>query len=199
MGRSYGAVREFFLNIRDSYNIDGHGNNWNDINANTNSMAKTNLDKIRLHRNSMLMSLKKGEIDESLYNKWEDRYYKYLNIYNSLGDSFIDRARKFFILKKLEKFDSDGHLIKSTRDIEEALEYEQEGINIIFNNIVDYGPALNKDSLKGFSQQKAANVYVITDSNNVKSATSNTGFSRESDNIYENKSVEDGTDITQVF
>ena len=58
----------------------------------------------------------------------------------------------------------------------------------------------NYDSVLYTSREGRYEEIVIINPNQIKSATSNTGeFSRESDNIYENKSVEDGTDITQVF
>ena len=184
MGKGYGNIREFFLNIRDSYTIDAKGNNWNNLPLKISDISKNKLDSIRLHKNSMLLALKDGEIEEDTYNFWNDRYYKYLDIYNTLGNSIIDKIKKIFIIKRLNHFSSEGDILKSTRELESVLEYDTDNVNIIINNVMDYGSVANTDSIMAFFRNELANDYIITNPNNVKSATFNTGdFSTTNDDI----------------
>ena len=117
-----------------------------------------------------------------------------------------------------------GEIIPVFLNIRNPVETEQQGIIIqdtpygVFttakeklNDFIDRSKALTRENTDGYiltlvdSDNRADDFQskqiqlVVNNPNQIKSATSNTGFSRESDNIYENKSVEDGTDITQVF
>ena len=198
MASSYGKnPREFFINSRNPYIIEGHNNNWNNLIVGVTDIAKDKLDSIRLFRNDLLLQLKEGKTSKEIYDFWNNKYFKLYDKYLSLSNSFIDKIKKIAILNRLNKFEGKGNFLKSTRYTERVLELDNEDVNIIFKSITDYGPVFNKEAAVNMINNVAANVYVVTKPNNIKSATSNTGeFSRESDNIYENKSIAEGEDIT---
>ena len=184
MAKSYGDIRGFFINSRDPYIVEGNNSNWNELNIKTTTIAKNKIDAIRLHRNDLMLSLKEKEVSEDVYNFWYNKYYKYLDAYNDLTDSIKDKIKKVYLLAKLNNFQGEGGFIKSTRYTEKILELETDDVNIIFNNIKDYGPVFNIDSVKDLSNDKANNVYVVTNPNNIKSATDNIGtFSTTNDDI----------------
>ena len=184
MASSYGKnPRAFFINARDPYIIEGNGKNWNDISLTT-DIAKNKLDAIRLYKNQLELQVKKGTIDKNIYDYWNEKYFKYLDLYDNLSDSIINKIKRIIINKKLDSFNVDGSIIKSTRYTENILEYDTEDTSIIFKNIVDYGPIFNKEAAVSAIGKISANVYVVTVPNNIKSATDNIGtFSRENDDI----------------
>ena len=104
---------------------------------------------------------------------------------------FIDKIKKIAILNRLNKFEGKGNFLKSTRYTERVLELDSEDVNIIFKSITDYGPVFNKEASVNMINNVAANVYVVTNRNNIKSATDNNGnFSIDDDDVY-NATVED--------
>lgn len=186
MASSYGKnPRGFFLNAKDPYIIQGKGKNWNDINLTTSDIAKDKLDAIRLHRNNLYIDLKQGKISQDDYNFWNDKYYSYLDQYNNLDNSIINKIKKYFIKQRLNTFNANGDFINSTRKTESILELDSDDVQIIFKDIVDYGPVFNLKAATQLLSRESSNVYVVTTPNQIKSATDNNGeFSLENDDVY---------------
>lgn len=185
MASSYGKnPRAFFINSRNPYIIEGHNNNWNNLIVGVTDIAKDKLDSIRLFRNDLLLQLKEGETSKENYDFWNNKYFKLYDKYLLLSNSFIDKIKKIAILNRLNKFEGKGNFLKSTRYTERVLELDSEDVNIIFKSITDYGPVFNKEASVNMINNVAANVYVVTNPNNIKSATSNTGeFSTTNNDI----------------
>lgn len=185
MASSYGKnPREFFINSRNPYVIEGNNKNWNDLTINVTDIAKDKLDSIRLFKNDLLLQLKERKTSKEIYDYWNNEYFKLYDKYLSLSNSFIDKIKKIVILNRLNKFEGKGNFLKSTRYTEKVLELDNEDTNIIFKSIKDYGPVFNKEANINRINNVAANVYVVTNPNNIKSATDNIGiFSTENDDI----------------
>lgn len=176
MASSYGKnPRGFFINSRNPYIIEGHNKNWNDLTVEVTDIAKDKLDSIRLFRNDLLLQLKEGKTSKEIYDYWNDKYFKLYDKYLSLSNSFIDKIKKIAILNKLNKFEGKGNFLKSTRYTERVLELDSEDTSIIFKSIKDYGPVFDKGAAINMINNVAANVYVVTNPNNIKSATDNSG------------------------
>lgn len=186
MASTYGKnSRGFFINSRDPYIVEGNGKNWNDLSVPVTAIAKDKLDAIRLFKNNLSLQLKEGKITQEIYDFWNGKYFKLYNKYLTLGTSFIDRIKKFAILNKLSKFHGEGGFLKSTRNTEKILELDSEDTNIIFKSITDYGPVFNPKAALKLLNEVSANVYVVGNKYNIKSATDNDGnFSRTNGNIY---------------
>ena len=183
MTSSYGKnPRGFFINSRNPYVIEGHNKNWNDLTVEVTDIAKDKLDSIRLFRNDLLLQLKEGKISKEIYDYWNDKYFKSYDKYLSLSNSFIDKIKKITILNKLNKFEGKGNFLKSTRYTEKVLELDSEDTNIIFKSIKDYGPVFNKEASINMLNNVAANVYVVTNPNQIKSATDNSGAFSDTEN-----------------
>lgn len=197
MASSYGKnPRAFFLNAKDPYIIEGNGHNWNDISITTSTISKDKLDSIRLYKNQLQLQVQNGTIPKDVYDFWNNKYFKKLDYYNSLGDSIIDKIKKHIILKQLKTFKAEGNFVKSTRYTENILELDTNDVSMIFNNITDYGPVFNAKAAYGSIYNIPANVYVVTNPNQIKSATDNVGtFSRENDDIRFNREAKDVFDV----
>lgn len=169
MAESYGEnVKEVFLNIRDSYEIDGNGRNWNDIVINLSKSNNDLIKKIKLDRTTKYASLKKGNYPKENYEYFNNLYYKYIDAYDKIksSNSFIDKIKKAYYLAKIKSFNTQKNISGTTREIELVL---NKGENIIFKNIKDWGG-------KFVTENNTPNdVFVITDSHNVKSANENNG------------------------
>ena len=185
MASSYGKnPRAFFLNAKDPYIIEGNGHNWDDISITTSTISKDKLDSIRLYKNQLQLQVQNGTISKDVYDFWNNKYFKRLDYYNSLGNSVIDKIKKRIILRQLETFKAEGDFVKSTRYTENILELDTDDVSMIFNNITDYGPVFNAKAAYGSIYNIPANVYVVTNPNQIKSATDNVGtFSKTDDNI----------------
>lgn len=202
MASSYGRnPRAFFLNAKDPYTIEGNGHNWNDISITTSTISKNKLDSIRLYKNQLQLQVQNGTISKDVYDFWNNKYFKQLDYYNSLGNSIIDKIKKRIILRQLEKFKAEGNFVKSTRYTENILELDTDDVSMIFNNITDYGPVFNAKAAYGSIYNIPANVYVVTNPNNIKSATGNIGiFDSINDNIYnDNGETQRITEILNAF
>ena len=183
MASSYGKnPRGFFINSRNPYVIEGHNKNWNDLTVEVTDIAKDKLDSIRLFRNDLLLQLKEGKTSKEIYDYWNDKYFKLYDKYLSLSNSFIDKIKKIAILNRLNKFEGKGNFLKSTRYTERVLELDSEDTSIIFKSIKDYGPVFDKGAAVNMINNVAANVYVVTNSNNIKSATDNSGAFSDTEN-----------------
>ena len=183
MASSYGKnPRGFFINSRNPYVIEGHNKNWNDLTVEVTDIAKDKLDSIRLFRNDLLLQLKEGNTSKEIYDYWNDKYFKLYDKYLSLSNSFIDKIKKIAILNRLNKFEGKGNFLKSTRYTERVLELDSEDTSIIFKSIKDYGPVFDKGAAVNMINNVAANVYVVTNSNNIKSATDNSGAFSDTEN-----------------
>lgn len=169
MAESYGEnVKEVFLNIRDSYEIDGNGRNWNDIVINLSKSNNDLIKKIKLDRTTKYASVKKGNYPKENYEYFNNLYYKYIDAYDKIksSNSFIDKIKKAYYLAKIKSFNTQKNISGTTREIELVL---NKGENIIFKNIKDWGG-------KFVTENNTPNdVFVITDSHNVKSANENNG------------------------
>ena len=162
-----------FLNIRDYYNIEGNDRAWNDLLVKPSKLAIDLLDKMRIHRNEMWFAMDDYAMPPENYEVFDNKYYKYLNEYNKLSNSIIDNIKKFIIKRKIAKFnDIEGGTATSTREIEKILERDGSDINIIFRNIKDYGK-LEKGAY--IYNLPSSDVYVVTNPNQIKSATDNIG------------------------
>ena len=196
MASSYGKnPRGFFINSRNPYIIEGHNKNWNDLTVEVTDIAKDKLDSIRLFRNDLLLQLKEGKISKEIYDYWNDKYFKLYDKYLSLSNSFIDKIKKIVILNRLNKFEGKGNFLKSTRYTERVLELDSEDTSIIFKSIKDYGPVFNEEAAINMINNVAANVYVVTNPNQIKSATDNNGdFSSTNNDIrFSSLSVSNST------
>ena len=183
MASSYGKnPRGFFINSRNPYIIEGHNKNWNDLTVEVTDIAKDKLDSIRLFRNDLLLQLKEGKTSKEIYDYWNDKYFKLYDKYLSLSNSLIDKIKKIAILNKLNKFEGKGNFLKSTRYTERVLELDSEDTNIIFKSIKDYGPVFDKGAAINMINNIAANVYVVTNPNQIKSATDNSGAFSNTEN-----------------
>lgn len=183
MASSYGKnPRGFFINSRNPYIIEGHNKNWNDLTVEVTDIAKDKLDSIRLFRNDLLLQLKEGKTSKEIYDYWNDKYFKLYDKYLSLSNSLIDKIKKIAILNRLNKFEGKGNFLKSTRYTERVLELDSEDTNIIFKSIKDYGPVFDKGAAINMINNVAANVYVVTNPNNIKSATDNSGAFSNTEN-----------------
>ena len=130
-----------------------------------------------------------------------------LSEYNYEQSAYYDESYGVALdAKRLNTNIIDKYFIRSfflnIKDIKEIKDYEGKVKHSIIKHIEE-----NKDK-DGFviintndsGTNILSDIYAVRESNQIQSATDNTGeFSRQRDNIYENKSVEDGTDITQVF
>ena len=178
MAESYGNnVMEVFLNIRDAFEIEGNGRNWNDLNTDIISLVPRLEDKIILHEASMKKAVEKGEISQSNYDFFKNKYYdKVAFIKDKSKNSIIDIIKKYIYSWQIRNFDS-SHIASSTREIEYYLEQLENNTQIIFKNIKDYGEYSTDN-------KTPHNVYVTTSSNQIKSATDNVGtFDEESNDI----------------
>lgn len=188
MAESYGEnIKEVFLNIRDSYEIDGNKRNWNDIVMNLSQSSNDLIKKIKLDRTAKYASVKKGNYPKENYDFFNNRYYKYVDAYDNIKNSntFIDKIKKAYYLIKLKSFNTQKNISGSTRDLELVL---NKGENIIFRNIKDWGYRyITKDT-------DANDVFVISDNRNVKSATENRGnFDPNNPDIRFRESESDGS------
>lgn len=180
MAKSYGNITmPVFLNVREQYEIDGEGKNWNDLYVSTKDIAKSKEDQIRLHKNAMSLS----NLDEDTKEYWQQKYYKYLDLYNAEnGETLFSKVKKIYYGFRLKNFNSEGFQLKSTREIEKVLELDKSDNSILFKNISDYGSNYAKHNFE------PGDVYVVTDPNRIKSATNNKGtFSKTNNDI--NKKV----------
>ncbi len=188
MAESYGEnIKEVFLNIRDSYEIDGNKRNWNDIVMNLSQSSNDLIKKIKLDRTAKYASVKKGNYPKENYDFFNNRYYKYVDAYDNIKNSntFIDKIKKAYYLIKLKSFNTQKNISGSTKDLELVL---NKGENIIFRNIKDWGYRyITKDT-------DANDVFVISDNRNVKSATENRGnFDPNNPDIRFRESESDGS------
>lgn len=176
MAASYGKnIMEVFLNIREAYEIEGNGRNWNDLNTDIINYVPKLEDQIRLHEASMKKAVEKGVMSQSNYDFFKDRYYKKVEfIKDKNKNSILDIIKKYLYRWQIRNFKS-SHIVTTTREIEYYLEQLDQNTNIIFKDIKDYG----KD-VKGF--RTAHNVFVTTSPNQIKSATDNVGTFDEGNN-----------------
>lgn len=198
MATTYGKTRAFFLNSREPYIINGKGANWNNINIDTSIIAKDVIDAVRLKRNALKLDVEKGKFPKENYDYFNDKYFKYLDKYNSLGTSIIDKIRKAIIINRLKKLDITGLSLKSTRQTEAILEYDTDNVSMIFNNIKDYGPVFNLEGDKDLLNNIAANVYVVTNPNDIKSATDNIGTFNKNNDDTRYREVEDNNTVPPI-
>ena len=199
MGATYGETRAFFLNSREPYIINGKGANWNNINIYTSNIAKDVIDAVRLKRNALKLDVEKGKFPKENYDYFNDKYFKYLDKYNSLGNSIIDKIRKAIIINKFNKLDTTGQFLESTRQTEAILEYDTDNVSMIFEDIKDYGPIFNLEGDKDLLNNIAANVYVVTNPNDIKSATDNIGtFSTIDNNINHDTTSDNVTSSSNI-
>ena len=179
MAESYGEIiMPVFLNIRDAYTVEGKGRNWNNLNTDIFYIIPEIEDQIRVHQIAMKRLLANGKITQENYDYWNNRYYgKVEFIKDKSKNSVLDIIKKYLYRWQIGKFKS-SMLVDRTRDFEKILQQLDEEVNIIFNDITDYGP--NMSDFTG-----AHNVYVTTKPNNIKSASDNNGdYSTKDDNIY---------------
>lgn len=168
MAKSYGDIKPFFLNVRDVYDINGHGRNWNDLHVDILSYIPKLEDKIEMHRTLMRDAIERGVFSESSYKYWDKNFYQKLDfLKDESKNSVLDIVKKYVIRHQLKKFDS-YFTLKSTRLIEKVFQTFDEDSNIIFRDITDYGSWVTDFA-------GANDVYVVTNPSNIKSATSNTG------------------------
>lgn len=191
MARSYGGnVMETFLNIRDSYEIDAKGRNWNNIAFDVLGSNNDLIKRVKLLRNKYRRALEKGYPKEN-YDYIENAYFKYLDAYEAIKDSksILSRIRKAYYLYKLKRYTPGTVIIGSTRDLERVLD---NGDSMIFRSVKDWG------SSSGTQSRNAHDVFVVTDPTQIKSATDNIGAFdetnpdiryREGDNLDDIESV----------
>lgn len=137
--------------------------------------------------------------EEELFDKYDEKLRtlknsgkKVIQHYN-IGDFFTTdktyagtygtNIYSVFLNIRNHKYDDKLHRIYTSDSRINSL--QEEGYDGIIGNDV-----------KGRDVESKGTEYIVFNPNQIKSATDNTEFNRESDNIYENKSVEDGTDIT---
>lgn len=189
MSESYGSnVRPFFLNIRESYEVNANNSAWNRLDARILNLSKSSFDKVRLFRNQLQYMLDEGKYPIDNYEYFNNKYFKYIDIYKNLGNNVIDIIKKKLLDIKFSNLDIQGDFIDSTRDLERVIEKDADNVNIIVRNVSDWG----KYKADVSSSKKYNDVFVITNPNDVKSATDNTGtYSKENDDIRLRRIKED--------
>ena len=169
LASTYGKTRAFFLNSREPYVVEGNGANFNKLNVKVSDLAKDTIDKVKLLRGKAKDHLDKGLFTKEQYNKLEENYFKYIDIYNNLGNTLEDESKKIAIIDSLSKLDT-SLILERTDDVTLFLGYSNNNVSVIFKNITDIG---GKKTKKGFPGVN--NVYVVSNPNDIKSATDNIG------------------------
>lgn len=197
MANSYGSNQmQVFLNIRKPVKFNGKGHNWNDIRIKSpydvRDMTPNELDKL-----SREVFLNDGDSDMKSFSwKGQVEYVASLNFLAKFKrelDIEINRLNtlnpiKYFKAKKNIKFLSgiikreldrlDETYFSTTRKLVNSSTGEEDGF--IFFDIKDWGPETQKNT-----QITDNDVYVVKNSNQVKSATNNNGdFNPDDPNIY---------------
>lgn len=186
-----------FLNIRDIYEMEGHGKWWNDVGLVPGSNGIEYLREYKKTLEADVLKEKRGfpnfwggyTVSEEQVKKkqdWlnEDVRAKLLDRYDKLMASepktLLDKIKKVVEIKNIEraanrwsKYARFDYVHAATRDID-LIYNDRDGI--IFKDIIDYG--------KSIPNPTPHDVFVVYDAKNIKSATRNVGtYSKESDDI----------------
>lgn len=210
MAKSYkgGTVlMPLFLNVRDSYEVDAKGGNWNNIELDLASKAKTPIEFAELilkQQQVEIETAKRGRYDDfwgkfvkdekytnekikAITERYLPKLYKrYLELQNEHSNNPIKNIKRILemrsIMKTISNIYKDAYSRNSygksqervsTRDLDLVLN-DKEGI--IIQNVKDYGSKVEKPL--------PHDVYVVYQSNQIKSATDNNGeFSTEDNHI----------------
>lgn len=191
-----------FLNLRDVYEFDGRGRNWEDLtlaqpyDRNGGEGVVEHAEQIvRMYRAEVKSRRRRGGNAEE-YAQFLNglRVPRLLSAYRAAesekpGNVFAAAARLVKmrrLRKEMERYfrSADPELSSglATRDVDLTHD-DRDGI--IFRNIRDYGTQVEDDA--------PHDVYVVYDPNNIKSATGNNGeFSRENNDImFRDEETED--------
>lgn len=191
-----------FLNLRDVYEFDGRGRNWEDLtlaqpyDRNGGEGVVEHAEQIvRMYRAEVESRRRRGGNAEE-YAQFLNglRVPRLLSAYRAAesekpGNVFAAAARLVKmrrLRKEMERYfrSADPELSSglATRDVDLTHD-DRDGI--IFRNIRDYGTQVEDDA--------PHDVYVVYDPNNIKSATGNNGeFSRENNDImFRDEETED--------
>ncbi|MCL1606696.1 MULTISPECIES: LPD38 domain-containing protein [Mediterranea] len=182
-----------FLNLREVYEFDGRGRNWEDLtlaqpyDRNSGEDVVEHAEKVvRMYQAEVEARRRRGgNADEYAQRLSELRVPRLLSAYRAVesekpGNVFAAAARLVKmrrLRKEMERYfrSADPELSSglATRDVDLTHD-DRDGI--IFRNIRDYGTQVEDDA--------PHDVYVVYDPNNIKSATGNNGeFSRENNDI----------------
>ena len=182
-----------FLNLREVYEFDGRGRNWEDLtlaqpyDRNGGEDVVEHAEKVvRMYQAEVEARRRRGgNADEYAQRLSELRVPRLLSAYRAAesekpGNVFAAAARLVKmrrLRKEMERYfrSADPELSSglATRDVDLTHD-DRDGI--IFRNIRDYGTQVEDDA--------PHDVYVVYDPNNIKSATGNNGeFSRENNDI----------------
>lgn len=166
----------FFLNLRDPLQVDGYGDNWDNIIG-----VKTEDLTVSLEFNT---SSGKYEIDNHLgevssFDTKEDALLFVASNYESIFIIDELKSHGFYTYKGDPNTGEEAPYGQSTREwVREANDYENDGV--IFKDIDDNGP-------HGYSY--SGDVYVVFDSENIKSLDNIGQFSsKDGDFRFSNRS-----------
>ena len=196
---------EVFLNIRDSYEFNGNGKNWNNLRIfgytpyegdDLLKLAKAAYEHLRGEANA---EEAKEKLGRNLYGQENREYFEKSTLvrlykeYESINaikpknwlENIIKRIRLSFAYRRMEEYKNafaswaktDKHpssvSIFETREIDRIFN-DKDGI--ILHSITDYGSDVKTST--------PADVFIVYDANNIKSATANSGeFSIDNNDI----------------
>lgn len=167
MASSYGKnIKQVYLRVEDPYVIEGNGRNWNNLHTDIFSVIPEIEDQIRAHEIAMKRFLENGDIKQSQYDYFRDKYYDKVDfIKDESKNSVFDIIKKYIYRWQIRNFNSKLN-VDRTRDFEWLLQQLDSDVNIIFKDITDYGANIT-DYESIFTPH---DVYVTTNPKNIKSA-----------------------------
>ena len=167
MASSYGKnIKQVYLRVEDPYVIEGNGRNWNNLHTDIFSVIPEIEDQIRAHEIAMKRFLENGDIKQSQYDYFRDKYYDKVDfIKDESKNSIFDIIKKYIYRWQIRNFNSKLN-VDRTRDFEWLLQQLDSDVNIIFKDITDYGANIT-DYESIFTPH---DVYVTTNPKNIKSA-----------------------------
>lgn len=167
MASSYGKnIKQVYLRVEDPYVIEGNGRNWNNLHTDIFSVIPEIEDQIRAHEIAMKRFLENGDIKQSQYDYFRDKYYDKADfIKDESKNSIFDIIKKYIYRWQIRNFNSKLN-VDRTRDFEWLLQQLDSDVNIIFKDITDYGANIT-DYESIFVPH---DVYVTTNPKNIKSA-----------------------------
>lgn len=167
MASSYGKnIKQVYLRVEDPYVIEGNGRNWNNLHTDIFSVIPEIEDQIRAHEIAMKRFLENGDIKQSQYDYFRDKYYNKVDfIKDESKNTIFDIIKKYIYRWQIRNFNSKLN-VDRTRDFEWLLQQLDSDVNIIFKDITDYGANIT-DYESIFVPH---DVYVTTNPKNIKSA-----------------------------
>ena len=210
MAKSYkgGTVlMPLFLNVRDSYEVDAKGGNWNNIELDLASKAKTPVEFAELILKQQQVEIeiaKRGRYDEfwgkfvkdekytnekikAITERYLPKLYKrYLELQNEHSNNPIKNIKRILemrsIMKTVSNIYKDAYSRNSYGKSQERV--STRDLDLVLNDKEGIIIQNVKDYGSKVENPLPHNVYVVYQPNQIKSATDNNGeFSTENDDI----------------